>query len=394
MSETTLVDQSPVPFDPQDDEHRVALARTGRFGAQAAGGVVLAAGTGRFLLMLRSEDVLESGTYGNCGGAHKRTERPIDAARREIGEETGWSGPDAGMMLIPALVYREPEFTYSNFIAVVSDEFEPIYGWEAVGHVWCTTGDLPSPLHFGIEALLKDPESRAILEGGWRRHAETAPASTTDDDTTSNPFSIENPSSIAPGAIDGRTLPRPLSEKTVARIANGVASILERQSRMTEFAMDALGLDRTMTTNVTVEPPFEMRSIPAGTGGTTLVPPAFDPKEGFVIMFSDNEPNGRIIEAAGAPVAPPREHEFTIVLQGDDLPSENVVDAIYEAGCSDALIAFQNGELQVDFVREAHTIRQAVSEALRQLRSAGTTPSEVRSHEPGQAVELEGVLED
>lgn len=382
---SNLVDQSPVPFDPQDDEHRVALARTGRFGNQAAGGIVLAENTGRFLLMLRSEDVLEPGTYGNCGGAHKKDERPEDATRREVREETGWAGPDEEMVVIPALVYREPEFTYSNFIVVVSNEFDPIYGWEAVGHVWCTTSDLPSPLHFGIEALLKDPESRAILEGGWRDHVEASPRI-----PSPNAFSGDG----VAFSLKGGSLPRPLSDETVERIAKGIATHIAARDRMSDVVMDALGLGGGTPVNITIEPPFEPYSHTPGSGGTMLVPPAFDPKEGFVVMFSDTDHNGRIIEAGGMPVAPPREYEFIVVLEGDDELDDATIEAVHEAGCDDALVAFQKGERLVHFIREAHSIRQAASESIRQLRSAGTVPIAVRPEDPEHAAELEDVLKD
>lgn len=172
---TDLVDQSPIPLDPADDEHRVALSETGFFGRQAAGSVPVARSTGRMLLMLRSDDVLQPRTHGNCGGAHMPEEDPQAAALRELREETGLSGPDEDIVMIPAFVFRSGEFVYRNFISLVPDEFEPIYGWEAIGHTWCTAADLPSPLHFGIDALLSDPFSLEILNGGWRRYVGTRP---------------------------------------------------------------------------------------------------------------------------------------------------------------------------------------------------------------------------
>jgi 8-oxo-dGTP pyrophosphatase MutT (NUDIX family) len=163
-----LVDQSPVEHDPEDDIHRVALKDTGYFGHQGAGALLIAASTGRCLLMLRSQDVLQPGTYGNVGGAHKVEEEPESAARRETREETGWNGPDDQLITLPAYVYVDKAFTYRNFIIVVPEEFDPIYGWEAVGHVWTKSDDLPDPLHFGMQALFSDPASRSIIDGGWR----------------------------------------------------------------------------------------------------------------------------------------------------------------------------------------------------------------------------------
>lgn len=136
------------------------MKETGFFGAQAAGCVFLAKKTGRFLLMLRSESVQEPGTWGNCGGAHKSDEEPITAAEREGREETGYDGK---MEMVPALLFTSGTFKYSNFIAIVDDEFVPELGWEADDYKWCTMDTLPSPLHFGMESLFKDEKSRDLL---------------------------------------------------------------------------------------------------------------------------------------------------------------------------------------------------------------------------------------
>ena len=165
-----ITDQAPIELDPEDDEHRVALAATGRFGAQAAGALPISRETGRMLLVLRSDGVLEPGTWGTVSGAHKIAEAPEAAAMRELREETGWTGDDAEIVMIPAYVFQEASFVFRNHIAIVPEEFEPSLGWEADDHVWCTLDDLPSPLHFGIAALLTDPESRALIAGGWRDH--------------------------------------------------------------------------------------------------------------------------------------------------------------------------------------------------------------------------------
>jgi 8-oxo-dGTP pyrophosphatase MutT (NUDIX family) len=135
--------------------------------------VAIARSTGRMLLNLRSPQVLEPGTYGNCGGARHEDEKPEDAALREFRQETGWAGDDEDVVLLPAHVFRSGSFVYHNFFVLVEDEFDPILGWEATGHVWTTAdealgGGLDAPLHYGIEALLNDPDSLAIARGGWR----------------------------------------------------------------------------------------------------------------------------------------------------------------------------------------------------------------------------------
>lgn len=274
-----ITDQAPIELDPEDDEHRVALAATGRFGAQAAGALPISRETGRMLLVLRSDGVLEPGTWGTVSGAHKIAEAPEAAAMRELREETGWTGDDAEIVMIPAFVFQETSFVFRNHIAVVPEEFVPSLGWEADDHVWCTLADLPSPLHFGIAALIADPASRALIEGGWREHV---PSTTADDD-------------------DVPSLPRPLSPETVARVTKGVTSILEGQAAIHDAALRTLGFDPS-NTMITVEPPFELRSPPVGSGGTSLSAPGFDPAEGFVMMFSEAHPQGEIIAVGGVPV--------------------------------------------------------------------------------------------
>jgi 8-oxo-dGTP pyrophosphatase MutT (NUDIX family) len=75
---------------------------------------------------------------------------------REVQEECGYYGQ---MKLVPLYVFRQGTFSYYNFLAVVSDEFEPELDWETQGYVWTKWGMWPQPLHFGLQGLLSDKES-------------------------------------------------------------------------------------------------------------------------------------------------------------------------------------------------------------------------------------------
>lgn len=215
MTHTRLVDQAPAPFSLEDEEHLETLVHTGRWGRLGAGAILIAEDTGRMLLMRRKEGVEEAGTYGCCAGAHNKFEAPITCARREAGEETGWAGEPEDLKLIPAFVYLEPDFTFSNFIGVIPNEFEPLYGWESDGHIWCTTDNLPSPLHFGIDALLADPASRALIEGGWRE-VIYAPI----DWSKADPIDDEEDATFE------ETSSRSLSPETIGRIKVGISKFI------------------------------------------------------------------------------------------------------------------------------------------------------------------------
>lgn len=146
-----------------DEEHHAVRRETGFFGRAGAGVVFLARRTGRLMVGLRSEIVLEPGTWGTFGGAIDPDEDPRDAALREVVEETGY---DHVERLVPLLVFRNDVFTYHNFLAVVDEEFEPELSAETDDHVWLTLPelvDLPD-LHFGLRHLLSNEETMRTLE--------------------------------------------------------------------------------------------------------------------------------------------------------------------------------------------------------------------------------------
>lgn len=162
------------PVSESDTEHYDTLLKTGFWGRQAAGCVFLAQDTGRFCIAHRSSEVLEPGTWGTWGGAIDSGEDPAEAVRREVQEETGYTG---AMRLIPLLVFRAPggTFQYHNFLAVVPSEFEPRLNWETQGYQWVECGEWPSPLHPGMRTLLADGASAETMQ----RYAQTVNEDTT-----------------------------------------------------------------------------------------------------------------------------------------------------------------------------------------------------------------------
>ena len=128
----------------------------GRWGNIGAGILPYCKKTERFLIPFRSANVMEPNTYGVWGG--KVDDEDMDnietAAKREFYEETGHKISK----IIPSYVYKEPKFTYYNFIGFINNEFEPSLDWETEGFVWLTFDELLElePKHFGLESLLKN----------------------------------------------------------------------------------------------------------------------------------------------------------------------------------------------------------------------------------------------
>lgn len=148
-----------------DQEHGKALEKTGFWGKAGAGCIILAQDTGRMLIAHRSKHVEQPLTWGTWGGAIDSGENPVESVRREVGEETGYNGSIIDIK--PLYVFKSGTFRYFNFLVIIESEFKPRLDWENCGYQWCSFDDRsqwPSPLHFGLTAILKDPASLKTLE--------------------------------------------------------------------------------------------------------------------------------------------------------------------------------------------------------------------------------------
>jgi 8-oxo-dGTP pyrophosphatase MutT (NUDIX family) len=149
-------------FFEDDSAHTAAAAETGFWGRQGAGCIVFAKSTKRFLLAYRSEYVMEGNTWGTWGGAIDSNEDPRTAVVRELKEETEFHSPIS--KIIPLYIFKKSDFQYFNFVVIIEDEYEPDLNWENSGFKWCALGEFPSPLHFGLQSLLKDGASMSTLK--------------------------------------------------------------------------------------------------------------------------------------------------------------------------------------------------------------------------------------
>jgi len=114
---------------------------------QAAGCIIVAADTGRWCLQQRSNSVTDPGVWSTWGGGRESGESVPQCVRREMAEESGYSGP---VRLEPI----DSNSMYATFLAHVPHEFEPRLNSESQDYQWSDPEDLPRPLHPGLEQTL------------------------------------------------------------------------------------------------------------------------------------------------------------------------------------------------------------------------------------------------
>lgn len=122
--------------------------------ACGAGVLMIAATSGRFLLVRRSDSVSYPGFWNLPGGGVEPGETPEAAARREVWEEVGWSGH---LLLIPTGVTASPShsnFEFHSFLSLVDWEFMPRLNWESSDWGWFDFGQLPNPLYLPVSQFL------------------------------------------------------------------------------------------------------------------------------------------------------------------------------------------------------------------------------------------------
>jgi hypothetical protein len=64
-------------------------------------------------------------------------------------------------------------------------------------------------------------------------------------------------------------------------------------------------------------------------------------------------------------------HEFSLLYTGVDDLTDELSDALFEAGCDDATIGIQNGFFFADFHRQAATFREALISAIEDVERSG-----------------------
>jgi hypothetical protein len=80
---------------------------------------------------------------------------------------------------------------------------------------------------------------------------------------------------------------------------------------------------------------------------------------------------------------------FTLILSGIEALTDEVCDALFEAGCGDALPGSREGIIFLDFDRDAPSLQEAVSSAVADVEGANIGARVVRvesADEPPQVL--------
>lgn len=134
------------------------------WGSDGAGCLLYAQSSQKFLMPLRSKEVLEPNRWGLWGGKIEKRMTAEQTVRQELYEEIGMRIPE--IKLIELFTYKDKKFTFRNFVFVTDNhDFKPKLNWETKKAKWVSFDNLKFlwPKHFGLKALLNDNNSINIL---------------------------------------------------------------------------------------------------------------------------------------------------------------------------------------------------------------------------------------
>ena len=123
-----------------------------------SGFLVLCPKNKSILLVLRNDS---TPTWANLGGLVEQYETPLQCAKRELLEESGFiENSDYRIVSSdPLHIYKNNTFNYYSYLAIMDEEKSPVLNYENKQFVWASLNSLPSPLHFGLDEILQNPKA-------------------------------------------------------------------------------------------------------------------------------------------------------------------------------------------------------------------------------------------
>lgn len=150
-----------------------SFIKAGRETGEGAGAIFYAESTGRFLLVLRSDEGDEPNTWCGLGGGRDRLpngefETLDETVRREAYEEAGFP-MDAPCDLYLIDTDQQPDgFKFTNYLALVPKEFKPVLNEEHKDFRWSKWDQFPANMHPKMLEVLKSKLGRMTL----RKHCD------------------------------------------------------------------------------------------------------------------------------------------------------------------------------------------------------------------------------
>jgi 8-oxo-dGTP pyrophosphatase MutT (NUDIX family) len=133
----------------------------------AVGCLLLAADTLNFSFQLRAPGSDTPNTWGCWGGSIDGNEEAFAALKRELKEETGYTG-ETRIYPLMTNYNQDRQFQYYNNLVLIPHQFEvnppPEFAKESAGNTWVQYNEWPTPLHPGLQELLDDRTSMNTVE--------------------------------------------------------------------------------------------------------------------------------------------------------------------------------------------------------------------------------------
>ncbi|REJ89178.1 MAG: hypothetical protein DWQ34_03835 [Planctomycetota bacterium] len=73
-----------------------------------------------------------------------------------------------------------------------------------------------------------------------------------------------------------------------------------------------------------------------------------------------------------------KKYQFSLILKGSPELTEELADALFEAGCDDGTPGTSAGVFSIDFHREADTLEAAINSAIENVAAAGYDVDQVQ----------------
>lgn len=143
---------------------------TGQPPRRAAGVLIHAADTNRFLFVRRSEFVNYPGTWSVPGGHSEPGETSWQTAARECQEEIGHDIAAWPHVKIWQQRVSWPRGQFMLLACSVDLEFDCKPNWEISEWRWCGIDEVPQPQHPGLTAALSNDQAAEILQRFLKQH--------------------------------------------------------------------------------------------------------------------------------------------------------------------------------------------------------------------------------